>query len=352
VTEIAFLHPGRIHLLWLALALVGGLAALELRASARLEPFVAAAMQGRLAARPSRGRRLARLGLILAALVAGVLALMRPQARQATQEAQKTRVSADILVLLDASKSMLAEDAAPNRLQRAKAEIRDLVAPLAGSRLGLMAFAGRAALLCPLTTDHGFFRLVLDTVDVRSAGRGGTRIGDALRKATAELTAGGGDGSARLILLFTDGEDHDSYALDAAKEAHATGVRVVAVGFGDEKGSEVTMVDPATGARSPLMDREGRPVRSRLDGETLRQIALATEGAYVPAGTASLDIRSILEQHVRPLLREARTTEVRVVRAERYPWFLIACLAALVGAVWAGAPPPRRRARPVEEGEA
>jgi Ca-activated chloride channel family protein len=344
VTEIAFLHPARIHLVWLALAACALLAWLDLRGARQLEAFVAAPMQARLAIRPARGRRVARIALFFVALVAGVLALMRPQARQATQEAVKTRTSADIMVVLDTSRSMLAEDAAPNRLARAKAEIRDLIAPLAGSRLGLMAFAGRAAVLCPLTLDHSFFRLVLDTVDTRSAGRGGTRIGDALRQAVAAFPTGGE--SARLILLFTDGEDHDSYALDAAKEAHTAGVRVVAVGFGDEKGSEVTLVDPRTGARSTLLDREGHAVRSRLDGETLRSIALATEGAYVPAGVASLDIRSIIDQHVKPLLREAPTAEVRVVRAERYPWFLIASLAALGGALWAGTPPSRRRRSP------
>ncbi len=343
MSGIAFVYPERVHLVWLALALVGALAWLELRGARALERFVSPAMQERLAVRPTRARRIARLALILAAFVLGVVTLMRPQASHATQEAVQTRVAADVMVVIDTSKSMLAEDAAPNRLARAKAEIRDLIAPLAGSRLGLVAFAGRAAVLCPLTTDHGFFRLVLEGVDTRSAGRGGTRIGDAIRKAVATFPPG--DRSARLILLFTDGEDHDSYALDAAKEAKAAGVRVVAVGFGDEKGADVTMVDPQTGARSPLVDRNGSPVRSRLDGETLRQIALTTEGAYVPAGVASLDIRSILDQHVKPLLRDAPTAEVRVIKSERYPWFLLASLFALVAALWLGGPakPPQRR---------
>lgn len=340
--NIVFLHPGRVHLVWLALAFVALLVWLELRGQSALGRFLSSTMQERLVHGASRARRVARLVFVLVALLAGVVALMRPQASRAAHESSATRVSADIMVLLDTSRSMLAEDAAPNRLERAKAELRDMVGELKGSRLGLIAFAGRAAVLCPLTLDHGFFRLVLNTVGTSSAGRGGTRIGDAIRKAVAGFPPGGQ--SARIILLITDGEDHDSYPLDAAKQAVAAGVRIVAIGFGDEKGSEVTLVDAKTGARSTLTDRAGNVVRSRLDGETLRSIAQATEGAYIPAGVASLDIRSILAKHVRPLMRSAPTTTVRMVYAERYPWFLLATLVALLGAVWAWRV-PRRRSR-------
>jgi Ca-activated chloride channel family protein len=238
------------------------------------------------------------------------------------------------MVLLDVSKSMLAEDAAPNRLERAKAEIRDFVRALPGDRIGLIAFAGRASTLCPLTPDQGFFRLVLETASPHSVSRGGTRIGDAVRKALEAFTPGPG---AKAILLVTDGEDHDSYPLEAAKQAREAGVRVVTIGFGEEQGAEIPITDPKTGDRAPLRDRAGQVVRSRLDGATLREIALATGGAYVPAGVGVLDVEGIVRAHIEPLIRAAGASATRVVRAERYQPFAVGALACMLLSVLLGA---------------
>src|SRR6185312_11497335 len=141
-------------------------------------------------------------------------ALMRPQARGETETIVSTHASADVMFVLDVSRSMLAEDAAPNRLARAKAEIEELASRLQNDRVGLMAFAGRAAQVCPLTPDHAFFDLVLGTVDTNSAGRGGTRVGQAIKAALRGFPAGQG---AKLMVLITDGDDQDPYTQDAAK---------------------------------------------------------------------------------------------------------------------------------------
>jgi len=332
IADWTFAHPRLVHLVWAAVGLVALLAWLEFRNVDALGRFLSPAMQSRLSRRASLVRRLVRLGLILVALLAGVVGLMRPQSRGGTEAVSARRVSADIMVVLDTSRSMLAEDAAPNRLSRAKAEVAEMVDQLTGHRVGLIAFAGRAAVLCPLTPDYGFFRGVLRDVDTRSAGRGGTRIGDAIRKAIAAFGPGSG---ARLILLITDGEDHDSFPMDAAKEAAAAGIRIVTIGFGSEQGSEITLTDPETGARSLLTDRDGNVVKSRLDGELLRKIALATEGVYVPAGVAALDLESIVERHVKPIVRETESA-TRTVTVEHYRWFVLAALVALVAAVWVG----------------
>jgi Ca-activated chloride channel family protein len=195
--------------------------------------------------------------------------------------------------------------------------------------------------LCPLTPDADFFRMALRGASPASVGRGGTRIGDGLRQAIKALPPGG---SSRMVLLITDGEDMESYPLDAAKEAATAGVRVVAIGFGDEKGSEITITDPVSGARKVMTDREGNVVHTRLDGETLRQIALATQGAYVPAGTAMLDLPSIVSQHIEPLARQGSEETVRRVPVEHYPWFVMAALAAVCAAAWTGMTPRRRDA--------
>jgi len=269
------------------------------------------------------------------------LGIMRPQSRGVAEAVSVSRISADIVFVLDVSKSMLAEDAAPNRLGRAKAEIADLVGSLSGNRVGLVAFAGRAAVLCPLTPDYGFFKMILSSADHRSIRRGGTRIGDAIAKATRAFGPGEG---AKVMMLITDGEDHESFAADAAKKALEKGVSIVAIGFGSEAGSEITLTDPKTGAKHALTDRDGKVVRSRLDGETLREVTRITEGVYIPAGIAALDLGAIVAQHIEPLVQAKSTSSVRVVPTEYYPWMAIGALVSLFAAIWlCGAPSLRRQ---------
>jgi len=337
IEGMTFLYPELIHLVWAVVALVALLAWLELRGQSALARFLSPMMLIRLSDRPSLSRRIVKLGLILATLVLGVVALMRPQSHGAEMVSSR-RVSSDIMVVLDVSKSMLAEDAAPNRLARARAEIIELVDQLQGHRVGLVAFAGRASVLCPLTPDYGFFRMILRAVDTNSVGRGGTRIGEAVRKGVAAFGPGSG---ARLILLITDGEDHDSYPREAAGKAAEAGIRIAAIGFGSEDGSEITLTDPETGARRVLEDGNGLVVRSRLDGELLREIALETDGVYVPAGTAALDLESVVDAHVKPIMRQTETVE-RAVAVERYHWFIAASLVALCGAIRVGSRTGRR----------
>lgn len=326
--SVTFIHPALVWLLVPALALVALLVVCDRTGAGRLARFVSSLMQHRLASRLPRSRRVLRLLLIALTLTSGVLALSRPQSPGELETVATAQASADLMVVLDVSRSMLAEDAAPSRLQRAKAELIDLLGKLKGHRVGLVAFAGRAQVLCPLTPDYGFFRVVLERTDPRSIGRGGTRIGEGLRTAKDAFGTGGG---ARLVLLITDGEDQDSYPVEAAQELKKAGIRVVAIGFGDERGSEITLTDPGTGARSFLVDGQGQVVRSRLDGKTLREIALATDGAYIPAGVAALDLESIIREHVQPLVRDQREPTVRAVPREHHPLLISICLLALVG---------------------
>jgi Ca-activated chloride channel family protein len=332
VSHWTFAHRELVHFVWAAIAIVVGLAVLELRSRDALARFLSPEMQRRLATRPSDGRAIARLVLFGVALCAGVLALMRPQSGGTTVNVNASRSSADVIVVLDVSKSMLAEDVAPTRLARAKIEIKNMAQRLAGDRMGLVAFAGRAAMMCPLTPDHAFFDLAVDGVDTRSVSRGGTRIGDALRTAVRSFPVGPG---SKLIVLITDGEDHDSFPLDAADEAKKAGVHIVSVGLGSEDGAPLYVTDPQTGAKTQVM-HDGQAVISKLDGDTLRKIALTTEGAYVPAGTSALDLESIVKEHVQPIVRKDAAKAERVIPDERYVWFVLAALIALLGAVWVG----------------
>lgn len=339
MTSISWRHPELVHLIWIAIAVVGLLAYLELRSRAALAGFLSPIMQRRLSAQSSPARTIVRLSLLLACLVFSILALMRPVAPGETETVPVGSTTADVMFVLDVSRSMLAEDAAPNRLARAKAEISQLVGKLDGQRVGLIAFAGRAAPVCPLTPDHSFFNTVLNTVDTRSAGRGGSKVGEAIKAALRAFPAGQG---ARLIVLITDGDDQDPYTEDAAKQARDAGVKIVAVGFGSEAGSQITLTDPQTGAKTTLM-HDGKPVISKLDSAMLGKIALLTEGAYIPAGTSAIDLDSILEQHVKPIVRAAADSATRDVPMEVYPAMVLLAMLSLLASLWVGAGAGDRR---------
>jgi hypothetical protein len=329
VSELRFAEPGWVHLFWGVAALAVGLALLDRRGGRALERLVAPVLAARLVERPAPWRRHARLALLVLCLAATVLALMRPQ--WGLRYVPASKVGAELMICLDVSRSMLAEDVAPNRLERAKAELVDLLALLDGDEVGLIAFAGRATVLSPLTPDFSFLRLVLEGAGPGSVSRGGTRLEEPLRKALAGFAASGS--AARAILLITDGEDLDSFPLEAARAAREAGVRVIAIGFGSEAGSQIYVTDPRSGARTLLRDAEGNPVVSRLGGDTLRDIVREAGGAYVPAGTGVLDLEAIYREHIAGLLRGELSGRGRPLREEGYPWLLLVALLGLLGSV-------------------
>jgi Ca-activated chloride channel homolog len=329
VSDLHFEAPLWVHAFWGLLALGVGLVLLERRGGRALDRLVTPWLAARLVERPAPWRRHARVALLLLCLAATIVALMRPQ--WGLRYVQASRVGAELMICLDVSRSMLAEDVAPNRLERAKAELVDLLQFLEGDEVGLIAFAGRATVLSPLTPDFSFLRLVLEGAGPGSVARGGTRLEEPLRKALAGFAASGS--AARAILLITDGEDLDSFPLEAAREARAAGVRVIAIGFGSEAGSQIYVTDPRSGARTLLRDAQGEPVVSRLGGELLRDIVREAGGAYVPAGTGVLDLEAIYREHIADLLRGELSGRGRPLRDEGYPWALLVAWLGLLGAV-------------------
>ena len=223
-------HPGWLYLIlpaavaWLLLSLHSR--RLKLRAA---EAFVAKAMQSRILPADSRGRFWAKLLFRETALVAGLVALAGP--KFGTQYEEVVPRGSDLYVLMDVSRSMLAEDVPPSRLGRAKADVAALVNRLDGERIGLIAFAGQAVVKCPLTVDYDAFRRSLDELDPASAPRGGTAIGDAIRKALEVFHAKTERDQA--ILLISDGDDQQSYPLEAAAVAAERHVTIFTVGLGD-----------------------------------------------------------------------------------------------------------------------
>lgn len=325
MSDFRFANPSWSLAIWMVAVLVLALVWLDERGRASFGRFISRVMQGRLVERLSRARRWTATVLLGLSMAALVFATMRPQ--WGLTYVETPRVGAQIMICLDVSKSMLAADTAPNRLERAKAEIKDMLGYLDGDQVGLIGFAGKATVMCPLTTDYGFLSLVLDEAGPQSVGRGGTRLEEPIRQAVSGFR--GELEVSRIILLITDGEDHDSFPVDAAKDAAEHGIKIITIGFGDEAGSEIEIVDPETGARMTLRDREGNVVQSRLDGELLRELAMTTEGAYIPAGTGALDLESIYDAHIAPLVRGNLDGRGRAVRREGYQWALLASVVLL-----------------------
>ena len=319
---LTFATPAWGHWVWLVVAIaVLGLFQLRRQRSA-LAKLIAPALAEQLMQGASSARKTYRIVCLGLAMVCMVLALARPQIGLET--VKQSRTGAAIMIALDVSRSMLATDVVPNRLERAKAEINDLLTLLRGDQVGLIAFAGRAAVLAPLTPDFGFIRLALDDAGPASVSRGGTRLEEPIRKAVDGFK--GVTDASRSIILITDGEDHESYARDAADYAAERGVRILAIGLGDPAGTTVQITDPATGAVQLLEDADGNPVTSRLDSALLEELALKTDGAYVPAGTAALELDVIYRQHIEPLTRSPMEARERIVKRDLYQWFVLSAV--------------------------
>jgi Ca-activated chloride channel family protein len=248
-----------------------------------------------------------------------VIALARPAWNPKPQTVQRS--GRDIVFILDVSKSMLAEDLVPNRLERARLAMKDMIDRLEGDRVALVAFAGTAVLKCPLTMDYGFFGMMLDDIGIESVSRGGTMIGDAIRKALDEAFDDQ-EKKYKDIILITDGEDHDSFPLEAAEEAGRRGIRIIAVGLGDENQGKRIPVTDEKGNRT-FLTYQGREVWSKLDAATLRKMVNATPGGrYLNVATGTIDLGDVYHKLIAG--EEKREIESKTVRLyeEKFQIFL------------------------------
>jgi Ca-activated chloride channel family protein len=211
--------------------------------------------------------------IVSAAFAFGILAAMNP--RKPGASGKETRSGIDMVIAIDVSKSMLATDLAPNRLERAKQFAGKLINEMPDDRIALVIFAGKAYLQMPLTVDHGAAQLYLSSANPSAIPQQGTVIGDALKM--SEQAFSDKDPRFKSVILISDGEDHDESALSTAKELASKGVMINTVGIGSVEGS--TIIDPATGTEKK--DESGNTVISKLNDDELKKIAAATNGAYV-----------------------------------------------------------------------
>jgi Ca-activated chloride channel homolog len=270
------------------------------------------------------GRRW-QVALALSALTMLIVAIARPQWGSETQVIDQEGLQ--VMVALDVSQSMLAQDIAPTRLDRAKLEIRDLARQLNGDEIGIVPFSGAAFVQVPLTSDYTTALTYLQTAGPGLISRPGTVIGDAIRTATAAFDPK--LASQKVLVVMTDGEDVESDPLAAAGEAAKQGVLIYTIGFGTPEGEVVPETDQNGRVLGAKQDAQGSPVISRMDEATLQKIAEAGGGRYYRATAGGGELAGLLAEIGG--LQKAQLQSRQAVRlTERYQIFLALAFAALL----------------------
>lgn len=279
VADFHFAEPGW---LWLAVIAPVLLALLHRHAAkARREELARVAAPHfvrELTASHSPAKRRFKNGLLLAALALTGVALARPQ--WGNVETDNTWLGEDVVFVLDCSRSMLATDVQPDRLERSKLAILNFVRQYGHGRVGLVAFAGSSFTECPLTFDYDAFGETLQAMDDKTIPDPGTDIGRALTEAYHAMNQ---SSRRKLVVLLTDGEDLEKTGVTTAQSLATNGVVVFTIGVGTPAGKEIQYID-AAGQKELVRDAKGNIVHSRLDEETLREIAEATGGHFYPLG--------------------------------------------------------------------
>ena len=235
-----------------------------------------------------------RASRILIVVAAGflILSLSRPQI--GTKLTMTQRRGVDVLIAIDTSESMLAQDIRPDRLEKAKLEVSSLIDKLKGDRVGIVTFAGASFVQCPLTLDYNAAKMFLSIVEVGMIPKPGTAIGDAIKTGIASFIKK--QRKHKVMILLTDGEDHEADPLSAAKEAKAQGVIIYTIGIGSKKGEPIPIMNNDGDLKGYKKDRQGEVVLSRLDDTVLQKIALLTGGKYYNATASDFELDRIYDE--------------------------------------------------------
>lgn len=335
MSEAIWRNGSAFWLLWLLPVLVGCAVFAHLRVRRAALQFAGRAMTPRLLPPLDWRGPLRKTSLFVIGLVLAIVAAARP-----AWDVYYLKTGArglDLVVALDVSRSMLADDSGDSRLGRARSAVSWLVRELGGDRVGLLVFAGQTAQACPLTLDRGFFEASLASSGPQAVGRGGTKIGPALEEALRMLdTSWDRD---KLVLLVTDGGDQESFPKTAAKKLRQKGIRVITLGLGRaEKGAPLVLDGKI------VRRKDGQPVLARLNDQLLKELAVETEGMYVPPEEAHR-LPDLYRENFGHLHRGANQELQEKHYHEKFQWFLAAAFLLLL--LQAGRSPyPRRGSRP------
>ncbi len=315
---LRFAHPGWLHALWGIVVLI----ALYLYAESMRRKMLLRFGNGDLMPKLMAGflphRRRQKAILFVLAYIMLVTALADPQIGTRLEDVKQKGI--DIIVALDVSLSMQAEDIKPNRLEKAKYEINKLIDMLHGDRIGLVAFAGIAHVQMPLTLDYAASRMFLRMMDTRLIPLPGTDIAGAIE--TAARAFNRKDNKHKVLIIITDGEEHEADPVKAAEEAAREGVIIYTIGLGSEQGVPIPLYDKYGNRKGFKKDRNGNVVTTRLDAATLQKIALAANGKFFLAGNGEAELQSIYKE-VSAMDKKELTARQFAQYEDRFQIFLI-----------------------------
>ena len=329
---IIFAHPQYLLLLLLIPFGFVGLALWMGARRRRLRKLGDEALVNELMPSWSRSKRWVRAVVYSLAFFFFVIGLSRPQIGAKLKEFKVK--GAEIMIALDVSNSMLAQDYSPNRLERAKLAISRITDRLQGDRVGLIIFAGSSFVQLPITTDYVSAKMFLGNISTESIPIQGTAIGDAINTAVKSFSAQ--SENSRAIIVITDGENHEDDAVAAAAQAAESGVKVYTIGVGSADGQPIPMEGGL------LRDKEGNIVVTKLDEETLKEIAQAGGGAYVHAGNDEFGLGPIISE-IKKMQEEEYHSVVFEEYDEQFMYFLGIALALFTIEILIGERRSRRR---------
>lgn len=272
----------------------------------------------------SKSKRLLKLLLFLIAGIFVILGMANLQTGSKMKEVK--REGADIILCLDVSNSMLAEDLSPNRLERAKQAIEKMIDKLEGDRIGLIVFAGEAYVQLPITTDYGAAKLFLNGIRPNMIAVQGTAIGAAIEKATESF--GSDEGKNRAIVVITDGENHEDDALKATEEAAKNGIVVHTIGIGSESGVPIPNYQNGVPAGYKT-DAQGNTVITKLNQDLLKLIAADGNGVYVKASNSDLGLNAVLDK-ISELDKKEIESKMYSDYEDQFQWFFAMALFILI----------------------
>src|SRR5580765_1649457 len=265
-----------------------------------------------------------KLSILLLALVALVIALVNPKIGTKTETVKREGI--DIVFAVDVSKSMLAEDIAPSRLEKSKRLVSQIIGQLGSDRIGIIAYAGTAFPVLPITTDYGVAKMFLQSMNPDMVSSQGTSLDEAIK--LSENYFDKNDKTKKLMILISDGEDHSEGAADAAEQANEMGLKIITIGVGTEKGAPIPLKENGI-VKSFKRDRDGQIVVTKLNQESLKEIAKATNGGYVNGN----DTKAVMD-YVKNALENIEKTEFESQQLtdfnSQFQWFLGIALALLV----------------------
>ena len=318
------------HSIWLLAGVAAcGILALSFyhfqkKSTAALHKFASGHLLEKLTQGVSPKKRMIKRVILVLAVAAIFVALARPQMGFQWKEVKRKGI--DILIAVDTSKSMLAEDVKPNRLERSKFGIMDFVSKLEGDRVGLLPFAGTAFLMCPLTLDYDAFRNSLEALDTEIIPQGGTDLASAIDEAEAAFS---NDANHKILVLVTDGEDLEGEALSAATEAKNRGLTIFTVGVGTPSGELIPLMSGGKNGAF-VKDEKGQPVKSRLDETMLQKIAETSGGRYEPLGQQAEGLEAIYREKLSLVPKQDLAERMQRVPIERFQWPLMLALILLL----------------------